>query len=100
VQLGGRAAKGEGARGREEEEEEGERKRKVGAHLRAQPSPQPSTRSHLGQRRWKRGGRERERRLLRGKQNEIEREWGAHGSVGHQGRAGRGRARLGWAGPG
>ena len=77
----GRAARGaararprasRGARGREEEGEERGREREVGADL----------------------------GLLRGKQNEIEREWGAHGSVGHQGRAGRGRARLGWAGPG
>jgi hypothetical protein len=49
---------------------------------------------HLGQR----GGREeegRERRLLRGKHNEIERE-GAH--MGGVGRHGLGRAGLGWDG--
>jgi hypothetical protein len=66
---GRRAAMGgatrESARGREEEGEEKGREGK--AHLGARRSRQPSTGSHLGQRRWKRGGREGEKVAAREK---------------------------------
>jgi hypothetical protein len=93
---GGRADKGDGTREREEEEEEGGRKREVGAHLRARRSWQPSTVSHLGQRRWEREGEE-----VAARETKEDREGvGAHGGVGRQGRAARGQAGLGWAGSG
>jgi hypothetical protein len=80
--------KGESARGREEEGEERRRERGGAAHLGARRSWQPSTKSHLGQRRSKRGGREREGSCYTGNENEIERGRGAMGARHGSGRVG------------
>jgi hypothetical protein len=78
-------------------ERRGKERRRWGLTFGLGWSRQPSTGSHLGQRRWEKGGR----RLLRGKQIEIEREGahmgggGARGMRPGPGRAGLGRVRLG-----
>jgi hypothetical protein len=69
--------------GRKRERRGGERGE---AHLGARRSWQPSTGLHLGQRRWKRGGREGEGNCCAGNENEIERGKGrAWGEVGAPG---------------
>jgi hypothetical protein len=58
-----RRARDQGRPEREEKGEGGERGREVGLTLGLGRSQQPLTGSHLGQRRWRRGGRRVEERL-------------------------------------
>jgi hypothetical protein len=84
-----RAGEAAGARkGGRKRERRGEERGK--AHLGARRSRQPSIESHLGQRRWKRGGREGEGSCCAGKENAIERGGARMGGGG----GARGRAEI------